>query len=270
MTYKYDIVGSYYDKYAKGNKYREEEVIKIPGVKFNSLKDVDRFTASITKIDFENMIKDKYTYKNHFSIRVTNSDGRSFYRSIIFDNKELVDLINSIKKKTIKSPNGPRTVDYIMGNNKLFSDLWDKVDKLVKIKSGYAVTNAVDDNYAFIIRRYIESDANEMSEDYTMIREWFREYNVFRKYFISKDKTFISNMNVRNNNYKKPMEINTSDIVYRPHTNDNDDYDDDKEEGITFYDDGTYKEDEEFLDDDEYEGAYGEGNEDIEDYRRSR
>ena len=230
MAYKYDIVGSYYDKCAKGNKYREEEVIKIPGVKFNSLKDVDRFTASTTKSDFENMIKDNYTYKNHFSIRVTNSEGRSFYRSIIFDNKELVDLITSIKKKTIKSPNGPRTVDYIMGNNKLFLDLWDKVDKLVKIKNSDAVTNAVDDNYAFIIRRYIESDANEMSEDYTMIREWFREYNVFRKYFISKVNPFISNMNVRNNNYKTPMKVNNSNVVYRSHNNDNKDYDYDKEE----------------------------------------
>ena len=43
MAYKYDIVGSCYDRYAKGNKYREEEVIKIPGVTFNSLKDIDRF-----------------------------------------------------------------------------------------------------------------------------------------------------------------------------------------------------------------------------------
>ena len=270
MAYKYDIVGSYYDKYAKGNKYREEEVIKIPGVTFNSLKDIDRFTASTTKIDFENMIKDNYKYKNHFSIRVTNSDGRSFYRTIIFDNKELVDLINSIKKKKLMSPNGPRTVDYITGNNELLSNLWKDVEDLVKTKNVEAVNSTFDDNYAFIIRRYIESDTNESTEDYIMIRDWFREYNVFRKYLTGKTKSFVSNMNVRNSNYERSMEVNTSDVVYRSHKYSEDDYDDDKEEGIIYYDDGTYKEDEEFLEADEYEGAYGEGNEDIEDYRRSR
>ena len=70
-------------------------------------------------------------------------------------------------------------------------------------------------------------------------------------------------MNVRDNNYKMPMEVNTSDIVYRTHTNDNYDA---KEEGVIYYDDGTYKEEEEFLDEKEVDGAYGEGNEG---YRRS-
>ena len=59
-----------------------------------------------------------------------------------------------------------------------------------------------------------------------------------------KTKSFVSNMNVRNSNYERPMEVNTSDVVYRSHNNDSeDDYDDDKEEGIIYYDDGTYKED---------------------------
>lgn len=252
MAYKYDIVGSYYDKYAKGNKYREEEVIKIPGINFNSLKDIDRFTASTTKIDFENMIKDKYTYKNHFSIRVTNSNGRSFYRTIIFNNKELVDLINSIKRKTIKSPNGPRTVDYITGNNKLLSDLWEEIEMLIERKDVDTVNNTFDDNYAFMIRRYIESDSSESFYDYNMIKEWFREYNVFRKYLTGKTKSFVSNMNVRDNNYKKPMEVNTSDIVYRPNTSTNDYANDKEEDNIIYYDDGTYKEDEEFLDEEDY------------------
>lgn len=256
MAYKYDIVGSCYDRYAKGNKYREEEVIKIPGVTFNSLKDIDKFTASTTKSDFEIMIKDNYKYKNHFSIRVTNNDGRSFYRTIIFNNKELVDLINSIRKKTIKSPNGPRTVDYITGNNKLLSDLWKDVEELVETKDVGAVNSTFDDNYAFIIRRYIESDSSEVSDDYTMIKDWFREYNVFRKYLTGKDKSFVSNMNVRNSNYERPMEVNTSDVVYRPNDSTND-YGNDKEEGIIYYDDGTYKEDEEFLEEGELEEAYG-------------
>lgn len=255
MAYKYDIVGSYYDKFAKNNKYTEEEIIKIPDIKFNSLKDVDKFTANITKSDFEKMINDDYEYKNHFSIRITTNEGRCFYRTIIFDNKELVSLINSIKKKTLNSPNGPRTVDYIAGNNELLVKLWKNIEEIIERKDKDIINSTFDENYAFIIRRYIESDTNENSEDYTMIREWFREYNVFRKYLVSKDKPFISNMNVRNNNYKKPMEVNTSSIVSSNISTNN--FANEKEENIIYFDDGTYKADEEFLEPNELEEAYG-------------
>ena len=102
--------------------------------------------------------------------------------------------------------------------------------ELVETKDVGAVNSTFDDNYAFIIRRYIESDSSEVSDDYTMIKDWFREYNVFRKYLTGKDKSFVSNMNVRNNNYKTPMKVNNSDVVYRSHNNDNKDYDYDKEE----------------------------------------
>ena len=37
MAKHYDLVGSVYDKYAKGNKYKEEEIFKISGVIFISL-----------------------------------------------------------------------------------------------------------------------------------------------------------------------------------------------------------------------------------------
>lgn len=233
MAYKYDIVGSFYDRYAKGNKYKKEELIKIPGVTFNSLKDIDSFTASMTKFSFEEMVRDDYNDKNHFSIRVTDSKDKTFYRSIIFGNKELVELISSIKKKTIKSPNGPRTIDYITGNNKLLSDLWYEVEKLVESKDMNIINNTFDNNYAFIIRRYIESDTNESTEDYAMIREWFREYNVFRKYLTNKDKYFVSNINIKPSNYVKPMEIKSSNTGYMSYIKDREkDYalEDDKEE----------------------------------------
>ena len=63
-------------------------------------------------------------------------------------------------------------------------------------------------------------------------------------------------MNVRNSNYERPMEVNPSDVVYRPNVSANG-YGNDKEEGIIYYEDGTYKEDEELLEDDELEEAYG-------------
>ena len=89
-----------------------------------------------------------------------------------------------------------------------------------------------------------------------MENDFLRFGDVFRKYLTGKDKSFVSNINVRNSSYERPMEVNTSDVVYRPNDSTND-YGNDKEEGIIYYDDGTYKEDEEFLEEDELEEAYG-------------
>ena len=42
MAKRYDLVGSVYDKYAKGNKYTKEEIIKVPGVSLTTLEDIDK------------------------------------------------------------------------------------------------------------------------------------------------------------------------------------------------------------------------------------
>ena len=44
MAKKYELIGCYYNKYAK-NKYQNEQVIKIDGVKLDSLESIDRFTS---------------------------------------------------------------------------------------------------------------------------------------------------------------------------------------------------------------------------------
>ena len=74
---------------------------------------------------------------------------------------------------------------------------------------------------------------------------------MFRKYLVNKDKKLVSNLRV------KPTVINTSNKVVVRGSVDIPLKQDGYNERIISFDDGTYKEEEEFLSDEEKEGMYG-------------
>ena len=256
MAKHYDLVGSVYVKYAKGNKYKEEEIIKIPGVTFKSLEDIDIFTAGLSSsYDLSSRLDDKYQEKNTFSIRVTNNDKSFYYKSIIYNNPDLIKIIETLKKDKFYTTHGYRTIKMYNGNNPLFLDAWLDVEKKIIEKDSEWLSRVFGENssYYTLINRYINGDVfdSETYEILSDLKESFREYDVFRKYLTNGRKTTnkskVSNVEVISSNIPVKTSLHNiedklgSNISYIPL--DNDDYDK-----------------EEFFDDKEIEMMAGDGN----------
>ena len=272
---QYDLVGSVYDKYARGNKYREEEIIKIPGVTFNSLEDIDKFTASFSGFyEFSNSLDDKYQKKTRFSIRITKNNGNVTYRTVIYNNPDLIEIIDSLKENTVQTIRGVRTVKMYLGDNDLFVDAWGDVsNKILKSKVNDADREWLfsvfgeKSSYTILINRYIKGDSFDSETDKILLdlERDFREYEVFRKYLTNKDKvknkSTVSNVRVTSSNIPVKTSLGViedklgSDISYVSLDDEEDDYEPD---------------DFAFLSPKEREEAYGEGNIDIEEHRRRR
>ena len=236
MAKHYDLVGSVYDKYAKGNKYKEEEIIKIPGVTFNSLEDIDKFTAGLSgSYDLSRRLDDKYQGKNTFSIRVTNNDKSFYYKSIIYNNPDLIKIIESLKRDLVYTTHGYRTNKMYNGNNPLFLDAWLDVEKKIIEKDSEWLSRVFGENssYYTLINRYIKGDPFENGYLILELEEAFRNYEVFRKYLTNKDKkNIISNVNVTSSNIPVKTNLDViedklgSDISYVPLDSDDDEDED--------------------------------------------
>ena len=211
MAKYYDLVGSVYDKNAKVNKYKDEEIIKIPGVTFKSLEDIDKFTAGLTgSLELKNKIDKKYQDKTTFSIRVTKDNENFYYNSIIYNNPNLIQIANSLKSKTSYITGSPRTIKMYFGNNDLFVNAWNDVKSKIlnsrtKVEDKEWLYGVFGENsrYTTLINRYINGDVfdNETESLLTDLKNAFREYEIFRKYLTNKDKKkIISNVNVSSSN----------------------------------------------------------------------
>ena len=101
MAKKYELIGCRYDKYAD-KKYQNEEVIKIDGIKLDSLEAIDYFTTEQSFVAFEKIMMNIYPNKNLFSIRVTDTRNESnYFLKPIYGDAKLHDLLEKTVKKTI-------------------------------------------------------------------------------------------------------------------------------------------------------------------------
>ena len=225
---QYDLVGSVHDKYARGNKYKEEEIIKIPGVTFKSLEDIDRFTASFSGFyEFSNSLDDKYQKKTKFSIRITKNNGNVTYRTVIYNNPDLIEIIDYLEENTVQTIRGVRTVKMYLGNNDLFLDAWGDVsNKILKSKVNDADREWLfsvfgeKSSYTILINRYIKGDSFDSETDKILLdlERDFREYEVFRRYLTNKDKT-NNNSDEANNELDKENNKSTVSNVNVPSSN---------------------------------------------------
>ena len=205
---QYDLIGYVYDKYNRFNNFTEEEIIKIPGVTFNSLEDIDRFTASLASFyEFSNSLDDKYQKKTNFSIRITKDNEKVTYRSVIYNNHDLIKIIDSLKEDTVTTPRGVRTVKMYLGDNNLFMDaLAEVLKKIINSKVNeedrewlFSVFGEKS-SYTSLINRYIKGDPFDSETDKILLdlEQGFREYEVFRKYLTNKDKVNIKSDKLNN------------------------------------------------------------------------
>lgn len=279
---QYDLVGCVYDKYNRFNKYTEEEIIKIPGVTFSSLEDIDKFTAGLScSYDLSRRLDDKYQGKNTFSIRVTNSNDNFYYKSIIYNTPDLIKIIDSLKKNSVYTTHGYRTIKIYNGNNSLFIDSWLDVEKKILEKDSEWLSGVFGENssYYTLINRYIKGDAFENDNLILELEDAFRDYEVFRKYLTNKDKV-KNNSDKSNNELDKENSKSTVSNVKVPLSNipvkTSLGVIEDKlgsDIGYVSLDDKDDKYDPDdfaFMTDKEREEAYGPGNIDIEEHRRRR
>ena len=212
---QYDLVGCVYDKYNRFNKYTEEEIIKIPGVTFSSLEDIDKFTAGLSgSYDLSRRLDDKYQGKNTFSIRVTNSNDNFYYKSIIYNTPDLIKIIDSLKKNSVYTTHGYRTIKIYNGNNSLFIDSWLDVEKKILEKDSEWLSGVFGENssYYTLINRYIKGDAFENDNLILELEDAFREYEVFRKYLTNKDKVNNNSDKVKNKSTVSNVNVPSSTI----------------------------------------------------------
>ena len=199
---KYNLVGSYYDKYSKGHKYKSEEIIKIDNQDLTTLESIDYVTAGYSGFtSFSASLAPFYQDKNTFLFFLITSKGEYFYKSVIYDNKPLQELIKSIKPKTIYTTNGYRSIKKITGNTALFTSNFKEFKTLVADKNEDALKIIFGEksDFSFFLHQYLSSAKEEdaILEEDRALEENFRNYEVFRRFLTNKGKINCQNLKIR-------------------------------------------------------------------------
>ena len=242
---KYDLVGYVYDRYSKDNKFKEEEILKIPGILFDSLEDIDKFTASFPSFyELSNSLDDKYQKKTNFSIRIAVNNGRYSYRSVIYNNPSLSEVIDKLKEDTITVAGKKRTVKLYTGSSTYFKDVWKTVEKKILEEDRDWFSQVFSGNwYLTLINQYFNRDRFESTPSITILdlERAFKDYGVLRKYLTFKENSVVSNLNVPSSNIpvettidKKEVKTGnyTDDIVLGDEEDDKEEFFDEKEIGM--------------------------------------
>lgn len=203
MAKKYELIGCRYDKYAD-KKYQNEEVIKIDGIKLDSLEAIDYFTTEQSFVAFEKIMMNIYPNKNLFSIRVTDTRNESnYFLKPIYGDAKLHDLLEKTVKKTIDTLAGKRSVNLVpLGEEivyKTFSPIkdalreknYDKIRSLINTRS----------SFMFEMERFCGTSYDEGLEDTDLLKieREFCDYPVFRDAYFPRIKKKVANLAVRPN-----------------------------------------------------------------------
>ena len=207
MAKKYELIGCYYNKYAK-NKYQNEQVIKIDGVKLDSLESIDRFTSMYTYQYFTNMLGNIYPDKNMFSIRVSDSKSdKNYFLKTIYDDKELNKVLGMTTKKTIDTATGKRTVSLVPLREKIVYQTFAPIKEALVNKDYDEVSSLIytRSDYMFKLERFCKTsyDEVEADNDLASLEKEFCDYSVFRDAYLPRIKKKVDNLVIKTN--KKPV-----------------------------------------------------------------
>jgi len=177
---KYELVASIYDKHVWGEKYSKEEVVALENIALDSLESIDAFTCCYSKENLIAELKENYKDKNMFSIRVTKGKN-FFFLPTIFDQPDLVEVINSIKKKDVMTRDGYQTYKVIYSSNPLVQKVTVPIREAIYNKDLPLLSSCVDETSQFYhhVKRYIQSDEHDHYEFENLGLE-VRNYQTFR------------------------------------------------------------------------------------------
>lgn len=246
MAKKYELIGCYYNKYAK-NKYQEEQVIKLDGVKLDSLEDIDRFTSMYSYQYFTTMISNVYPNKNMFSIRVSDTKNNNrYFLKTIYDDKELNKILGMTIRKTIDTATGKRTANLVPLREEIVYKTLAPIKEALIDKDYDKITSLIytRSDYMFKLERFCKSsfDEKEADNDLALLETEFCDYPVFRDAYLPRVKKNVDKLNINTSkveNLKRNIVVNKE----TPETNQ-----------LAYF---CQDEKEEFLSEEEYEKAYG-------------
>ncbi len=184
----YELVGSIYNKYAKGNKYQEEEVVKIDGIALDSLEAIDRFTAPENLYTISKKLPIEYQDKNQFAIRCSTNDHTVYYQRVIFNQPELVEVIDQLQKKMALTSTGYKNLKLVPVAMPLVQRTLKPIEQAVTDRNLGNLSLLLPDegDFAWHVRRYLNADSSEASYGLGMteLMQEARHYSNFRKILV--------------------------------------------------------------------------------------
>lgn len=174
----YELIGSFYDSYA--GEYQNEQTIELENVSLDSLEQIDAFTCCLSKSALIKRLENKYPNKNTFSIKVKNKNG-VFFMPVVFEQPDLIAIINSIRKKDVMTRDGYTTFKVIYSSDPLVKKVISPIAQVIEEKNIAELSQYVDENSRFYhhIQRYIQSDDQDCYEFENLGLE-ARNYQTFR------------------------------------------------------------------------------------------
>lgn len=200
MAKKYELIACRYDNRSK-NKYQGEEVVKIDGIKLNTLEDIDTFTSRYPYVTFEKIMSNMYPSKNLYSIRVTDSKtDTSYYLKAVYGDKELYKVLRMASKRTIDTSTGKRTVNLVPLREEIVYKTFSPIKEALLAKDYSKICSLINTrkDYMFKLENFCNSSYDESAEDKELLnleRE-FCDYPVFRDAYIPRIKKKVSNLNI--------------------------------------------------------------------------
>ena len=174
----YELIGSFYDSYA--GEYQNEQTIELENVSLDSLEQIDAFTCCLSKSALIKRLENKYPNKNTFSIKVKNKNG-VFFMPVVFEQPDLIAIINSIRKKDVMTRDGYTTFKVIYSSDPLVKKVISPIAQVIEEKNIAELSQYVDENSRFYhhIQRNIQSDDQDCYEFENLGLE-ARNYQTFR------------------------------------------------------------------------------------------
>lgn len=200
MAKKYELITCRYDNRSK-NKYQNEEVVKIPGTKLDTLEDIDTFTSRFPYFTFEKIMSNMYPDKNLYSIRVTDTkSGISYFLKTVYGDKELYKVLRMASKRTIDTLTGKRTVNMVPLGEKIVYQTFSPIREALMAKDYNKVCSLINTrkDYMSKMERFCNSSYDESAEDTNLfsLEKEFCDYPVFRDAYIPRIKKKVTNLTI--------------------------------------------------------------------------
>lgn len=217
-TYSYALVGSFYDKATKN--YHNQESIVLDNVSLDSLENIDLFTTGLSYANFYKGLPKHYQEKNQFSIRVTNNrTGAQHFLRTIFSQPQLHDALQEVRSKTVLLVDRGYQTLSLLPLSSFIENHWKDICQLLQQKDEDKLATYFGRNssYLFKLQRYMNSSFDEgyESEVLRTLCIEFRDYPVFRKFFLESNKktgTFYMNTPKDTLIYKQPMVLKPAEF----------------------------------------------------------
>lgn len=190
---KYTLVASSYDPIH--NRFFDEVAIKLVGGPQNELVQIDRYTATCSKIEILRELKEKGLIQEQdtLSIRyLKTKDSNPIYYNVIFDNQKLIHSIENLTEKKYYH-DFPKVSLSLRFDDSYFEMEWKQLKNLIELKNFDEIKAKYKKltQLIFLIERYLNSPYDDdlaREQGLKEIELEFSRYKTFRGWIVEKSK----------------------------------------------------------------------------------